>query len=54
VKLLHLVGFIIKKFVTMQHGHVNVKLQITVYIISATCLAIVRHLQGDDDDVNTE
>ena len=53
MKLLHLVGFIIKKFVTM-HGHMDVKLQITVYIISATCLAIVRHLQGDDDDVNTE
>ena len=25
VKLVHLVGFIVKKFVTMQHGHVNVK-----------------------------
>ena len=25
MKLVHLVGFIIKKFVTMQHGHVNVK-----------------------------
>jgi len=25
VKLVHLVGFIIKKFVTMQHGHTNVK-----------------------------
>jgi hypothetical protein len=24
VKLVHLVGFIIKKFVTMQHGHMNV------------------------------
>ena len=24
-KLVHLVGFVIKKFVTMQHGHVNVK-----------------------------
>jgi hypothetical protein len=24
-KLVHLVGFIIKKFVTMQHGHMNVK-----------------------------
>ena len=22
---MHLVGFIVKKFVTMQHGHVNVK-----------------------------
>jgi hypothetical protein len=28
VKLVHLVGFIIKKFVTM-HGHVNVKLCLT-------------------------
>ena len=26
VKLVHLVGFITKKFVTMQHGHMNVKL----------------------------
>jgi hypothetical protein len=25
IKLVHLVGFIIKKFVTMQHGHMNVK-----------------------------
>jgi len=25
VKLVHLVGFITKQFVTMQHGHVNVK-----------------------------
>jgi hypothetical protein len=25
VKLVHLVGCIIKKFVTMQHGHMNVK-----------------------------
>jgi len=25
VKSVHLVGFIIKKFVTMQHGHMNVK-----------------------------
>jgi hypothetical protein len=25
VKLVHLIGFIIKKFVTMQRGHVNVK-----------------------------
>ena len=25
VKLVHLVGFIIKKFVTMQHGHTSVK-----------------------------
>ena len=25
VRLVHLVGFIIKKFPTMQHGHVNVK-----------------------------
>jgi hypothetical protein len=24
-KLVHLVGFVIKEFVTMQHGHVNVK-----------------------------
>ena len=25
MKLVHLVGFIMKKFVTMQHGHMNVK-----------------------------
>ena len=25
MKLVHLVGFIIKKFVSMKHGHVNVK-----------------------------
>ena len=25
MKLVHLVGFIIKKFITMQHGHMNVK-----------------------------
>ena len=25
VKLVHLVGFIINKFVTMQHGHTNAK-----------------------------
>ena len=28
VKLVHLVGFIIKKFVMMQHGQMNVKLVI--------------------------
>ena len=27
---MHLVGFITKKFVTMQHGHVNVKYKINV------------------------
>ena len=31
-KLVHLVGIIIKKFVTM-HGHTNVKLHLTVYSI---------------------
>jgi hypothetical protein len=30
VKLMHLVGFIIKKFVTMQRGHVNVKLAVGI------------------------
>jgi len=29
VKLVHLVGFIIKKFVTMQHGHMNVNCKLT-------------------------
>ena len=32
VKLVHLVGFIINKFVTMQHGHRNVKLAYTHFI----------------------
>jgi hypothetical protein len=32
VKLVHLVGFIIKKFVTM-HGHLNVKFLLLVRII---------------------
>jgi len=31
VKLVHLVGFILKKFVTM-HGHMNVKFSKHVYI----------------------
>ena len=53
MKLVHPVGLITKKFLTM-HGHMNVKLRGTVYIISATFLAIVRHLQGDSNDVNTE
>ena len=26
MKLVHIVGFITKKFVTMQHGHMNVKI----------------------------
>jgi hypothetical protein len=30
VKLVHLIGFIIKKFVTMQHGHMNVLSRCTV------------------------
>jgi hypothetical protein len=30
VKLVHLVGFIIKKFVTMQHGHINVNVPLEV------------------------
>ena len=38
VKLVHLVGFITKKFVTMQHGHVNVKKKIMhVLRFSANC-----------------
>jgi hypothetical protein len=43
VKLVHLVGFIIKKFVTM-HGHMNV--QIYLYVkelhVSATYITIIR------------
>jgi hypothetical protein len=34
-KLVHLVGFIIKKFVRMQHGHMNVKLH--VMFMSCVC-----------------
>jgi len=30
VKLVHLVGFIIKKFVT-KHGHMNVKFHVTIF-----------------------
>jgi len=39
VKLVHLVGFITKKFVTMQHGQTNVKnaFVILLYIFAATC-----------------
>jgi len=33
VKLVHLVGFIIKKFVTMQHGYTNVKFVISEYFL---------------------
>jgi hypothetical protein len=32
-KSVHLVGFIIKKFVTMQHGHTNVKFMFLGYVI---------------------
>jgi len=35
-KLVHLVGFIIKKFVTM-HGHMNVKFKITLLIVYLLC-----------------
>ena len=38
MKLLHLVGFIIKKFVTMQHGHMNVKLN----SVSSMVVAMLR------------
>jgi len=34
VKLVHLVGFIIKKFVTM-HGHTNVKFAITTHLCAS-------------------
>ena len=34
MKLVHLVGFITKKFVTMQHGHMNVKLVISSFTAS--------------------
>ena len=41
-ELVHLLGFIIKKFVTMQHGHVNVKyhyvLGVILYDLVATNL----------------
>jgi len=35
VKLVHLVGFIIKTFVTMQHGHVNVKSVVSRFLKNA-------------------
>jgi len=34
VKLVHLVGFITKKFVTM-HGHMNVKLRSNIGVINS-------------------
>jgi len=33
VKLVYLVGFITKKFVTMQHGHTNVKLLYGIFTV---------------------
>jgi hypothetical protein len=39
-KLVHLVGFIIKKFVTMQHGHMNVNIYINVWRMSDTKCAL--------------
>ena len=40
MKLVHLVGFIIKKFVTMQHGHMNLKFpqECCAYQIAIYCL----------------
>ena len=32
MKLVHLVGFVTKKFVTMQHGHMNLKLKSVSYV----------------------
>jgi len=32
VELVHLVGFVIKKFVMMQHGHMNIKKKFCVSI----------------------
>jgi hypothetical protein len=32
----HLFGFIIKKFVTMQHGQMNVKKKMKIYVGGAT------------------
>ena len=37
MKLVHLVGFIIKKFVMMQNGHVNVKLHNMFLLLSTVC-----------------
>ena len=49
VKLVHLVGFITKKFVTMQYGHMNVK-WVRIYIcswvaplIQSTCKVVGSH-----------
>ena len=38
VKRMHLVGFIIKKFVTMQHGHMNVKTELDLSNINCSPL----------------
>jgi hypothetical protein len=37
VKLVHLVGFIIKKFVTMQHGHMNVQKKLELTLLKYMC-----------------
>jgi hypothetical protein len=43
--LVHLVGFIIKKFVTMQHGHVNV----TAECLANTSDRYLKDFQGERD-----
>jgi len=38
VNLVHLVGFVTKKFVTMQHGHMNAKLSVVCF--KSVCFAV--------------
>ena len=44
MKLVHLVGFVIKKFVTMQHGHMNVKIKVCVVPPSFQVVAAITRL----------
>jgi len=34
VKLVHLIGFIIKKFVTLMHGHMNLKFSNQIHALN--------------------
>jgi hypothetical protein len=44
VKLVHLIGFIIKKFVTMQHGHTNVKfVAVIICLFNLTLPGLYNH-----------
>jgi len=45
VKLVHLVGFITKKFVTMQHGHIDVKKNQLTYCVILTSVLLTNSVQ---------